>query len=391
MEQKPSRWILHSDADCFYAAIEQRDRGYHGKPVIVGGLEGRGVVATCSYEARRFGVHSAMSMREAKQRCPQGIFLPSDMRKYAYVSEQIRQIYESFSPLVEPLSLDECFMDLTGMELLYPGGVADIARKIKDQIRQEINITVSVGVAHNKFLAKLASDLQKPDGLVIIKPGEEIDLLAPMPVTKLWGVGEATARSLKHIGVETVADVRALESTALERLLGKYGAELFKLAWGKDDRPVVPDREAKSIGNETTFLQDIWAKENIEAELLALAEKTGWRLRQTGLSGRTVTVKIRYASFRTITRSLTLPTPVNLDEVIYETAKTIMEKVPVQEGIRLLGITVSHLSEGCNQLDLFNEVNEKREKVTAVVDQLKGRFGHSIIMRGKLLEQRTNK
>lgn len=391
MDQKRSRWILHSDADCFYAAIEQRDRGYQGKPVIVGGIEGRGVVATCSYEARRFGVHSAMSMREAKKRCPHGIFLSPDMGKYAYVSEQIRQIYESFSPLVEPLSLDECFMDLTGMELLYPGGVEDIARKIKERIKKEIKITVSVGVSHNKFLAKLASDLKKPDGLVVIKPGEEIDLLAPMPVTRLWGVGAATARILKGIRVETVADVRALDITTLERLLGKYGTELFNLAWGKDDRPVVPDREAKSVGNENTFLQDIWSQESIEVELFSLAEKVGWRLRRAGLSGRTVTVKIRYSSFNTITRSLTLPTPINLDEMIYETAKKIMDKVPIKEGVRLLGITVSHLSEGCNQLDLFNEVNEKREKVTAVLDKLKGRFGHSIIMRGKLLEQRKNK
>lgn len=389
MDQKRSRWILHSDADCFYAAIEQRDRGYYGKPVIVGGLEGRGVVATCSYEARAVGVHSAMPMWEAKKRCPHGIFLPPDMAKYAYVSDQIRQIYESFSPLVEPLSLDECFMDVTGMELLYPGGVEDIARKIKERIKSEIKITVSIGVSHNKFLAKLGSDLHKPDGLVVINPNEEIDFLAPMPVTRLWGVGDATARILKGIRVETVADLRRLDIATLKRLFGKYGTELHNMAWGKDDRPIVTDREAKSMGNENTFLQDIWSKEDIEVELLSLAEKVGWRLRRAGLSGRTVTVKIRYSSFNTITRSLTLQTPINLDEVIYETAKKIMEKVQIKEGVRLLGITVSHLGEGCNQMDLFNEVNEKRERVTAVVDKLKGRFGHSVIMHGRLLEPKN--
>ena len=389
MDQKRSRWILHSDADCFYAAIEQRDRGLQGRPVIIGGLEGRGVVATCSYEARKFNIRSAMSMVEAKKRCRHGIFLPPDMGKYVYVSDQIRQIYESFSPLVEPLALDECFLDLTGMELLYPGGIEDIARKIKERIKNEIKITVSVGVSHNKFLAKLASDLKKPDGLVIIRPGEEIDLLAPMSITKLWGVGEATARILKGINIATVADLRRLDIATLERCLGKYGPELYNLAWGKDDRPVVPDRKAKSIGNENTFRHDIWAKEDMEAEFFALSERIGWRLRKAGISGRTVTVKVRYSSFRTITRSLTLRSPTNLDEVIYETAKRIMEKVPITEGVRLLGITVSQLGEGGGEIDLFDEVNEKREKLTAAVDKLKRRFGHSILKYGRLLEQKN--
>jgi DNA polymerase IV len=389
MDQKRSRWILHSDADCFYAAIEQRDRGLYGKPVIIGGIEGRGVVATCSYEARKFNIRSAMSMVEAKKRCQHGIFLPPDMGKYAQVSNQIRQIYDSFSPLVEPLSLDECFMDLTGTELLYSKGVEDIARKIKERIKNEIAITVSVGVSHNKFLAKLASDLKKPDGLIIIRPGEEIALLAPMPITKLWGVGEATARILKGINVVTIADLRKVDIGILERYLGKSGPELYNLAWGKDDRPVVPDREAKSIGNENTFLQDIWSKEAIEVELLALSERIGWRLRRAGISGRTVTVKVRYSSFKTITRSLTLQNPINFDEVIYEIAKRIMEKVPITEGIRLLGITVSHLGAGCGEMDLFDEVNEKREKLTAAVDKLKGRFGSSILKHGRLLEQKN--
>lgn len=389
MTRERPRWILHSDADCFYAAIEQRDRGYHGKPVIVGGLEGRGVVSTCSYEARKFGVHSAMPIWEAKKRCPHGIFLPPDMGKYAYVSDQIRQIYDSFSPLVEPLSLDECFLDLTGMELLYPGGVEDIARKIKERIKSELKITVSIGVSHNKFLAKLGSDLNKPDGLVIIRPGEEIDLLAPMPITKLWGIGEATARILKGINVKTIGDFRRLDAATLERYLGKCGPELYNLAWGKDDRPVVPDREAKSIGNENTFLHDIRLIEDIQVELLALSERTGWRLRRAGLSGRTITVKVRYSSFKTITRSQTFQNPFNSDEVIYEKAKRIMEKVPITEGVRLLGITVSHLGEGCGQMDLFNEADEKREKVNIVVDRLKGRYGHSILLHARILDQKN--
>jgi len=384
----PQRWILHADMDAFYASVEQRDNpAYKGKPVIVGGTTNRGVVCAASYEARQFGVKSAMPIVEARRRCPQGIFVAPNIAYYAQVSHEIMTIFERFSPIIETLSLDEAFLDITGMQLLYPD-VTEIARQIKDRVRTELNLIVSVGIAPNKFLAKLGSDLRKPDGLVVIRPGEEIELLAPLSVKKLWGVGDATARILKTLRIETTEDLRRVDPRTLERHIGKSAMELYNLAWGRDERPVVPDRDAKSIGNEDTFEQDIRSKDEIAGELLALSERVGWRLRKAGLSGRTITVKIRFSSFRTITRSVTLAEPVTLDEVLYETALKIMEKVPIPEGIRLLGISVSHLGQGGSQLSLFDETNEKRESIAKVMDKLKARYGEGIVKRGRLLERK---
>jgi len=382
------RWILHADMDAFYASVEQRDNpAYKGKPVIVGGTTNRGVVCAASYEARQFGVKSAMPIVEARRRCPQGIFVAPNIAYYAQISHEIMRIMEEFSPIIETLSLDEAFLDITGMQLIYPD-VTEIARQIKDRIRTELNLIVSVGVAPNKFLAKLGSALRKPDGLVVIRPGEEIELLASLSVKKLWGVGDATARILKTLRIETIEDLRRVDPRTLERHIGKSAMELYNLAWGRDERPVVPDRDAKSIGNEDTFEQDIRSKDEIAGELLALSERVGWRLRKAGLSGRTLTVKIRFSSFRTITRSVTLAEPVSLDEVLYETVLKIMEKVPIPEGIRLLGISVSHLGHGGSQLSLFGETNEKRESIAKVMDKLKDRYGEGIVKRGRLLERK---
>jgi len=379
------RWIIHVDMDAYFAAVEQRDNPtYFGKPVIIGGLSGRGVVATASYEARKYGIASAMPMVEARRRCPVGIFLPPNMAKYAHVSDQIRQIFDCFSPIVEPLSMDEAFLDVTGMEYLYPD-ITAIPRQIKERIKEELNLTASAGVATNKFLAKLASDLQKPDGLVVIRPGEELDLLAPMSVRKLWGVGIATARILKTLNIETIGDFRRCDLKLIEHHLGTCPTELYNLAWGRDDRPVVPDREAKSIGNETTFTKDLWSKDELRGVLLALAEKVGWRLRKSGLCGRTITVKVRFSSFRTVTRSLTLPSALSLDESIYQAACEMIGKIPLHEGVRLLGITISKLGQGVKQFSLFDEPNERQEKLTLVMDKLKDKFGESIITRGKIL------
>jgi len=378
------RWIVHVDMDAFFAAVEQRDHpAYLGKPVIIGGLHGRGVVSTASYEARKYGITSAMPMVEARRRCPSGIFLPPNMNKYAHVSDQIRQIFDFFSPTVEPLSMDEAFLDVTGMEYQYPD-VTDIARQIKDRIKEELNLTASAGVATNKFLAKLASDLKKPDGLVVIHPGAEIDLLAPMSVKKLWGVGHATARILKSLNIETIEDFRNTDLKILEHYLGTCSLELYNLAWGRDNRPVIADRQAKSIGNENTFTIDIWSKDEIRAVLLALAGKVGWRLRKAGLQGRTITVKVRFSSFRTVTRSVTLPSALSLDESIYQVACKMIDKIPLHEGVRLLGITVSKLGQGGGQLSLFAEDNERQEKITAVMDKLKDKFGEAIITRGRI-------
>jgi len=385
MVTKHHRWVIHVDMDAYFAAVEQRDNpAYLGKPVIIGGLSGRGVVSTASYEARKYGITSAMSMIEAHRRCPIGIFLPPNMAKYAHVSDQLRQIFDCFSPTVEPLSMDEAFLDLTGMEYLYPD-ITDVPRQIKARIKGELNLTASAGVATNKFLAKLASDLKKPDGLVIIRPGEEIDLLAPMSVKKLWGVGNATARILKNLNIETVGDLRCCDLKRLEHHLGTCSIELYNLAWGRDDRPVIPDREAKSIGSETTFTSDLWSKDEIKGVLMALAGKVGWRLRKAGLQGRTITVKVRFSSFRTITRSITLPSDLSLDENIYQTACEMINKIPIHEGIRLLGVTVSKLGQGGGQLSLFEVTDERQEKIIAVMDKLKDKFGEAIITRGRRL------
>lgn len=381
----PNRWIVHIDMDAYYASVEQRDHPeYQGKPVIIGGLSGRGVVATASYEARKYGIKSAMSMAEARRRCPDGIFLQPNISKYAYVSNQLLHIFEKFSPIVEPLSMDEAFLDVSGMEYLYPD-ITQIPRQLKERIKQELNLTASAGLANNKFLAKLASDLQKPDGLLIIHPGEEKTLLAPMSVKKLWGVGDATATTLRKLHIETIADLRNTKLDLLEKHLGSAASILYNLAWGRDNRPVTPDREAHSIGNETTFEVDLWSKDELHNILLALAAKIGWRLRKAGLCGRTVTLKIRLSSFHTITRSITTTDPLSLDQDIYESARKMLDKIPLHEGVRLLGITVAKLrQEGIGQLSLFDATNERQEKVTTVMDQLKDKFGESIITRGRI-------
>lgn len=378
-----NRWIVHIDMDAYFASVEQRDHpAYQNKPVIIGGLSERGVVATASYEARKYGVKSAMSMTEARRRCPEGIYLVPNISKYAQISSQILQIFASFSPLVEPLSLDEAFLDVTGMEYLHPD-ITEIPRKIKEKIKEELHLTASAGMATNKFLAKLASDLQKPDGLVIIHPGEELTLLAPMPVRKLWGVGDATAAILRKLHIETIADLRRMDPKLLAQHIGSSADSLYHLAWGRDNRPVIPDHEAQSIGNETTLATDVWAKDEIRSILLALASKVGWRLRKSSLCGRTITLKVRFSSFRTLTRSITATSPLSLDQEIYEAALKMLEKITLTEGVRLLGITVAKLSpQGLGQLSLFDEPNERQEKLTTVMDKLKNKFGESIITRG---------
>jgi len=379
------RWIIHIDMDAFFAAVEQRDNPQlQGCPVIIGGLGGRGVVATASYEARRFGVRSAMPMTEARRRCPQGTYLPGDHRKYSQVSCQIMKILEDFSPLVEPLSLDEAFLDVSGMDWLYEDPVA-IARDIKTRIQQELQLTASAGVAPNKFLAKMASDLQKPDGLTVIRPGEEAAAIANLPIRRLWGVGETTAGVLYKAGIETIGQLANADPALLERQLGKLAYEIHQLANGIDEREVIPGHIAKSIGKETTFATDLQSRADIMAQLLVLAEKVGWRLRKSNCVGRTVTVKIRFASFRTLSRSHTLLEPVCLDEAIYQAAGTLMEKIPLNEGVRLLGISISNLETGGKQISLFPDETEiKRGLVSDAVDKLKNKYGEAVLLRGRV-------
>ncbi len=379
------RWIIHIDMDAFYAAVEQRDNpDLRGKPVIIGGLSVRGVVSTASYEARKFGVHSAMPMVEARRRCPQGIFLPGDHAKYSRISHEIQHILADFSPLIEPLSLDEAFLDVSGMERLW-GDPVDIARRIKARIKDEIGLTASAGVAANKFLAKLASDLQKPDGLVVIRPGDEARMLRDIPIDCLWGVGEVTAGVMKKLGIHTIGQLAQTDVKVLERHCGNAAYELHQLAHGQDERPVIPGHEPKSIGKEITFAQNLIANDEIYANLLDLAGKVGWRLRRKGYSGRTITVKIRFASFKTITRSRTLTEPTCLDDVIYETAKDICAKVALPEGIRLLGITASNLLKGTGQASLFS-TTDKRMALYQAVDELREKYGEDIVTKGTLIK-----
>lgn len=380
------RYIIHVDMDAFYASIEQRDKPeLAGVPVIVGGLSNRGVVATASYEARKFGVHSAMSMAEARRRCPEAVFITPDHRKYSFVSAQIRQILDRYSPLVEPLSLDEAFLDVTGMDGLY-ADPADIARRIKDEIKQQLQLTASAGVAPNKFLAKLASDLQKPDGLYVIRRGEEAQVLAGLPVRRLWGVGEVTAASIAKLGIGTIGQFAVADPKLLERHIGRDVYDLQRLARGLDDRPVVPDQQIKSVGNEETFDQDLYQWDEIEKQLLLFADKVGWRLRRLTLSGRTITVKVRFASFKTITRSRTLEEATNLDDTLYHIARELYKSIPSTEGIRLLGLTVSNLQPAGQAMALFDSKQEKQESLHKVVDELKVRFGAAAVMKGRLID-----
>lgn len=386
-EGRMQRWIIHVDMDAFFAAVEQRDNpALVGKPVIVGGLGQRGVVSTASYEARRFGVHSAMPMTEARRLCPQGTYLAGNHQTYQQVSRQLQSILADYSPLIETLSLDEAFLDVSGMEWLFPD-VVEIARQIKTRIAAELRLTASAGVAPNKFLAKLASDLQKPDGLVVIRPGEEAALLRRLPIERLWGVGSVTAQRLRQLGAATIGQLAELDPQLLEQHCGKGAYDFQRLARGWDDRPVVPGQPQKSIGREITYEQDLVEPQAIGAQLLYLAEKVGRRLRRHDCGGRTVTLKVRFASFRTVTRSKTLPEPTNLDDVLYEIAVHMYNKLAINEGIRLLGISVSQLATGSGQVSLFADQQEKKHSLYQVVDKLRDKFGDGIVTKGRLLHK----
>ena len=385
------RIILHIDMDAFFASVEQRDHEeYRGKPVIIGGLGPRGVVSTASYEARKFGVHSAMPMVTARRRCPDAIFLPGDHAKYSAVSRQIFSVLARFSPVIEQLSIDEGFLDLTGMERLMADPRA-YGEEIKRAVREETGLTASVGVAPNKFLAKLASDMEKPDGLVVIRPEDAERVLAPLPVSRIFGVGKKTEARLSALGFKTIGQLAAADRSRLARALGdRMAAQLIALAHGLDDRPVEPTRAAQSIGREETFDEDIHSREEAERVLLSLSEEVGWRLRREGLAARTVTLKLRFAPFDTYTRQQTFPDPVSYDEDIFKEVRALFRAFPAPPGagIRLLGVSAGNLStEG--ELSLFDD-HEKKEKLYGAIDQLKSRFGESILTRAALAKPKDD-
>jgi DNA polymerase-4 len=384
--------ILHVDMDAFYASVEQRDHPeLRGRPVIVGGsAEQRGVVCAASYEARPFGVHSAMPMATARRLCPQAVFLPVRMSHYAEISQQIRQIFLTFTPLVEPLSLDEAFLDVRGTEGLF-GSAADIARQLKARIRLETGLIASVGVAPNKFLAKLASDYGKPNGLVILPPGDVAAFLAPLPVGRLWGVGAKGEKRLHHLGIRTVGQLAALPERLLADHFGEVGRHLSRLSHGEDDRAVIPDREAKSISTETTFPKDIGDLAVLRVWLLGLVDQLAGRLRHQHLRARTIDLKLRSSDFRTRTRSLSLPEPTHSTDELWHAAAELFERSlsPELLPIRLLGVGASRLArEGETQGHLFDTVLRQRQTaLDQAVDAIRHQFGTAAIQRGSVVDR----
>ncbi|NLF70900.1 MAG: DNA polymerase IV [Candidatus Anammoximicrobium sp.] len=378
--------ILHVDMDAFYASVEERDRpGLAGQPVIVGGTpEGRGVVAAANYLARKFGVHSAMPAVTAHRLCPHGVFLRPRMEYYAEVSDQIRAIFEEYTPLVEPLSLDEAFLDVTGSEPLF-GPAVTIGRRIKQQIRQRLRLVASVGVAPNKFLAKIASDLEKPDGFVVVEPTRVQEFLDPLPVGRLWGVGKVTGGELDKLGIRRIGQLRQMPVELLRHYFGSSGDHLGELSRGLDNRPVVPEQEAKSISHETTFARDLEDPEVMQAWLLELSEQVGCRLRRHGLRGRTVHLKVRFGDFHTVTRAQTLPQPTDVTQEIWQTAaRMFAQRLPARQlRIRLLGVGLSGFEHpALVQRSLFPEFeNERQARLDEVADQIKDKFGQAGLQR----------
>jgi DNA polymerase-4 len=386
-DARPSaRTILHVDLDAFFASVEQRDHPeLRGRPVAVGlgGTNDRGVVSAASYEARKFGVHSAMPIRTARRLCPDCVFVPVDGAKYQRVSREVMAILRRFTPLVEPVSIDEAFLDVTASRALFGDGES-IARLIKAAVRDEVRLTISVGVASTKLVAKVASDLRKPDGLVVVPPGDEAGFLAPLPISRLWGVGPSTAIALRDFGVATIGDLAALDRSALARRFGKHGSSLVDRAHGVDPDPVDDPDAAKSVSHEHTFDVDTADPEVLERTLLAMAEGVSGRLRHAGLKAGTVTVKIRDSDFHTITRQRGLVEPVDLTEPIWRAALELARPEMKGRKIRLLGVAASGFGTR-EQLGLFGAEDERQRRVVRAADEVRERFGTRAITRARLL------
>ncbi len=387
-----SRMIIHTDMDAFYASVEMLDYPeLRGKPVVVGGLSSRSVVSAASYEARKFGIHSAMPTLTAHKLCPEAIFRPGRMGRYREVSGQIMAIFHRFTPLVEPISLDEAFLDVTGSARLFGSG-KEIAAIIRDMIRTETGLTASAGVATSKLLAKIASDLEKPDGLTIVEPGREREFLADLPISKLWGAGATTIKALRLLSVGTIGDLAALPLDILTAKFGKHGAQMYYSARGIDNRPVIPARPAKSIGHEDTFNEDLRDLKTIKRELLSLATRVGARLRRHGIEGQTISLKVKFNDFSTKTRSMTLPEMTSESMELYRHGLELLKKTDAGRiPLRLLGISVSKLGPRVanQQLALFgSKINREREKeLSRAVDKLNLKFGHETVKPGRLIKQ----
>jgi DNA polymerase IV len=387
----PAEPILHVDMDAFYASVEARDdRTLAGKPLAVGGAGPRGVVMSASYEARAFGVRSAMPSVRARRLCPDLVFVPPDFERYQAESKRIMEIFTAFTPLVEPLSLDEAFLDVAGAARLF-GSPEEIAHQIRDRIRSERSLTGSVGVAPNKFLAKLASAHAKPDGVFVVRAGGERAFLDPLPVIELWGVGEQTAIALERLGVRIVADLLVLPNGVLVRALGPGPAgHLIGLARGVDDRPVVAHEPAKQVSAEETYDRDLDAAADVLREILRLADRVAPRLRSGRLAARTVTLKVRFANFRTVTRSRTLGSPTDSAQTIAAVAKELYERMSlVRPRIRLLGVAASGLvGEAPTEQLQLGERPDRWRHADRAMDTLRRRFGGDAVDRAALADRR---
>lgn len=377
--------IMHVDMDAFYASVEIMDNPeLKGKPVIVGGVDmnNRGVVSTASYEARKYGVHSAMPIYKAKKLCPNGVYISGRMERYKELSLEIHKIFHKYTPKVEKISIDEAFLDLKGCHKLF-GSSEKIGKKIKNEIKEQVGLTASVGISKNKFLAKLASTIDKPDGFKIIYEDEVDDFLNDLPIGMLWGVGDKTEELLHEQGIKTIGMLKKFPKYELENQFGKLGLKLYRLARGKDNREVISEEEIKSISQEETFSENLTSKLDILSALMGMTEKVSERLHNKDLKGKTVFIKVRYSDFKTYTRRKTVKNHINSTDLIYDIAKKLLiNNKLLNKPIRLLGIGVSNLSpDKEQQLSLF-EKNIKKEKLDETIFEIKDKFGSKSLRRG---------
>ncbi|HDQ00814.1 MAG TPA: DNA polymerase IV [bacterium] len=383
--------ILHIDMDAFFAAIEELDHPeYRGQPIIVGADPkagaGRGVVSTCNYKAREYGIHSAMPISRAYKLCPYAVYLSPRMSRYLEISQKIQAIFHEFTPIVEPLSIDEAFLDVTGCIRLF-GEPITIAQQIKERIRQQTGLTASIGIAPSKFVAKIASDLEKPDGLVFVAPEKVLDFLWGLPISKMWGVGKKTETKLRLMGVDTIGKLAKFPRDQIVKRLGKSGLHFWSLANGIDDRDVEPIHQVKSVSLENTFSQDIDDEHRIENTIFSLADNVSRILRKKRLSGKTITLKIRLEDFSTFTRSQSLGSYIDSSEVISEISMQLYRKFNRdRKKVRLLGVAVGNLESGSHQqIELFGSPAPENKKIDRIIDMVQSKFGADTIKKASLI------
>jgi DNA polymerase-4 len=387
LSEPVERKILHLDMDAFYASVEQTDNPeLRGKPVIVGGST-RGVVCAASYEARRYGVHSAMPVFQARRLCPHGVFLPVRMGRYKEVSRAVMKILRDVSPLVEQVSIDEAFADITGTERLH-GPPDALARRIKGNVREAVSLTCSIGIAPNRFLAKIASDFNKPDGLTIIEEEQVVEFLRKLPVGKLPGVGKRTGEDLKTLGIVFTSDILKFPAGFWTKKFGKWGDSLHRKAQGIDNSPIEPHSDPKSISAERTLPEDTDGIAELEKVLLSQSEEVGEELRKLGFTARTVTLKVKFSDFKLTARSRTLPDPFDTTETLFNAGQRLLEDLKLRRKVRLIGIGVTNLCSGARQLTMGATADdtERQERLDKAIDLIRGRFGGNTVVRGRMLD-----